>query len=165
MLLSPAIPWRNTPPKDGNCQIKDPAGRLAGQKVQFAWDIFPCLIRATPANQNARNLCSTTGIHLVESKNALRHFAYSTLSQKCHSPRWCPIIIRGHHVVDRHRRRSPGCSRGHMLRACLGSRRGAKAAREMADHLQAKGDWSGVKAWEAVATELLVARRRPSPPA
>src|SRR5215467_11796481 len=26
---------------------------------------------------------------------------------QCHSPRWSPIIIRGHHVVDRHRRRSP----------------------------------------------------------
>jgi hypothetical protein len=51
-----------------------------------------------------------------------------------------------------------------MLRARLGSRRGAKAAQAMADHLRAKCDWSGVKAWEAVAAEL-VARRRPSPPA
>jgi hypothetical protein len=41
-----------------------------------------------------------------------------------------------------------------MLRARLGSRRGVKAARQMADHLRAKGDWSGVKAWEAVAAEL-----------
>jgi hypothetical protein len=52
-----------------------------------------------------------------------------------------------------------------MLRARLGSRRGAKVARETADHLRAKGDWSGVKTWEAVTTELLVDRRRPSPPA
>ena len=52
-----------------------------------------------------------------------------------------------------------------MLCARLGARRGAKAAREMADHLGAKGDWSGAKAWEAVATELLVGRRRPAPPA
>jgi hypothetical protein len=51
-----------------------------------------------------------------------------------------------------------------MLRARLGSRGGAKAAQEIADHLRAKGDWSGVEAWEAVAAEL-VARRRPSPPA
>ena len=50
-----------------------------------------------------------------------------------------------------------------MLHARLGSRRGAKAAREMADHVRAKGDWSGVKAWEAVAAEL-ADRRRPSPP-
>ena len=41
-----------------------------------------------------------------------------------------------------------------MLRARLGSRRGAKAALETADHLRAKGDWSGVEAWEAVAAEL-----------
>jgi hypothetical protein len=41
-----------------------------------------------------------------------------------------------------------------MLRARLGSRRGAKAARETADHLRAKGDWFGVEAWEAVAAEL-----------
>ena len=41
-----------------------------------------------------------------------------------------------------------------MLRAHLGSRRGAKAALETADHLRAKGDWSGVEAWEAVAAEL-----------
>jgi hypothetical protein len=55
MLLSPATRWRNTPPKDGYCQIKGPPGRLAGQKVQFAWDIFPCLIRPMPANQNAQS--------------------------------------------------------------------------------------------------------------
>ena len=41
-----------------------------------------------------------------------------------------------------------------MLRARLGSRRGAKAALETADHLRAKGDRSGVEAWEAVAAEL-----------
>ena len=41
-----------------------------------------------------------------------------------------------------------------MLRARLGLRRGAKAALETADHLRAKGDWSGVEAWEAVAAEL-----------
>jgi hypothetical protein len=34
------------------------------------------------------------------------------------------------------------------------SSRGAKGARETADRLQAKGDWSGVEAWEAVAAEL-----------
>ena len=41
-----------------------------------------------------------------------------------------------------------------MLRARLGWIRGAKAARETADHLRARSDWSGVKVWEAVATEL-----------
>jgi len=41
-----------------------------------------------------------------------------------------------------------------MLRARLGSIRGAKAALEVADHLRAKADWSGVKPWEAVASEL-----------
>jgi hypothetical protein len=41
-----------------------------------------------------------------------------------------------------------------MLRARLGSIRGAKAALEVADHLRAKADWSGVKACEAVAAEL-----------
>ena len=41
-----------------------------------------------------------------------------------------------------------------MLHARLGSRRGAKAALETADHLRAKGDRSGVEAWEAVAAEL-----------
>ena len=41
-----------------------------------------------------------------------------------------------------------------MLRARLGSRKGAKAALEKADHLRAKGDCAGVKAWEAVAAEL-----------
>jgi hypothetical protein len=41
-----------------------------------------------------------------------------------------------------------------MLRARLGSRRGAKAALQTADHLRAKGDWSGVETWEAVAAEL-----------
>jgi hypothetical protein len=41
-----------------------------------------------------------------------------------------------------------------MLRARLGSRRGAKAALQTADHLRAKGDWPGVEAWEAVAAEL-----------
>jgi len=46
-----------------------------------------------------------------------------------------------------------------MLHARLGSIRGAKVAQETADHLRTKGDWSGVKAWEAVATEL-----RSSPP-
>src|SRR5215468_8854662 len=61
MLLSPAIPWRNTPPKDGNCQIKGPPGRLAGQKVHFAWDIFPCLIRLMPANQNINLEVKQTG--------------------------------------------------------------------------------------------------------
>jgi hypothetical protein len=35
------------------------------------------------------------------------------------------------------------------LRARLGSIRGAKAAQEMADHMRAKADWPGVKAWEA----------------
>jgi len=42
-----------------------------------------------------------------------------------------------------------------MLRARLGSIRGAKAARDTANHLRAKGDWSGVEVWEAVATELM----------
>jgi hypothetical protein len=42
-----------------------------------------------------------------------------------------------------------------MLRARPGSRRGAKAALDTADHLRAKGDWSGVEAWEAVAAELV----------
>jgi hypothetical protein len=41
-----------------------------------------------------------------------------------------------------------------MLRARLGPRRGAKVALETADHLRAKGDWSGVEAWEKVAAEL-----------
>jgi hypothetical protein len=41
-----------------------------------------------------------------------------------------------------------------MLRARLGPIRGARAARETADRLRAKGDWSGVEAWEAVAAEL-----------
>ena len=41
-----------------------------------------------------------------------------------------------------------------MLRARLGSRRGAKAALEKADYLRARGDSAGVKAWEAVAAEL-----------
>jgi hypothetical protein len=41
-----------------------------------------------------------------------------------------------------------------MLRARLGSRRGAKAAPEKADQLSEKGDWSGVEAWEAVPAEL-----------
>jgi hypothetical protein len=49
-----------------------------------------------------------------------------------------------------------------MLHTRLGSIRGAKAAQEMADHFRAKGDWSGVKAWEAVAAEL-VDRRRSRP--
>jgi hypothetical protein len=44
------------------------------------------------------------------------------------------------------------CAR--MLRARLGSVRGAAASLETADHLRAKGDWSGVKASEAVAAEL-----------
>jgi hypothetical protein len=47
-----------------------------------------------------------------------------------------------------------------MLRARLGSRRGAKAALETADHLRAKGDWSGVEAWEAVAAELTPPNKR-----
>ena len=41
-----------------------------------------------------------------------------------------------------------------MLRAWLGSIGGAQAAREAADRLRAKGDWSGVDAWEAVAAAL-----------
>ena len=41
-----------------------------------------------------------------------------------------------------------------MLRARLGSIRGAKAVLEVADHLRAKADWSGIKSWEAVAAEL-----------
>jgi hypothetical protein len=41
-----------------------------------------------------------------------------------------------------------------MVGARLGSHRGAKAALEKADHLRAKGDWSGVQAGEAVAAEL-----------
>jgi hypothetical protein len=41
-----------------------------------------------------------------------------------------------------------------MLRARVGSSRGAEAARETADRLRAKADWSGVEAWEAVAAEL-----------
>jgi len=51
-----------------------------------------------------------------------------------------------------------------MLRARLGPRRGAKAALETADHLRAKGDWSGVEAWEAVAAELAPRDRRRSTP-
>ena len=52
--------------------------------------------------------------------------------------------------IDDAVRITPGCSaRG------LGSIRGAKAAQEMADHLRAKGDRSGVKAWKAVASELI----------
>jgi hypothetical protein len=47
-----------------------------------------------------------------------------------------------------------------MLRARLGSVRGAKAASETADHLRAKGDWSGVEAWEAVAAELTPPNQR-----
>ena len=42
-----------------------------------------------------------------------------------------------------------------MLRARLGSIRGAKAARETAYHLRARSDWAGVKVWEAVAAELV----------
>jgi hypothetical protein len=49
-----------------------------------------------------------------------------------------------------------------MLRARLGSRRGAKAALETADRLRAKGDWSGVEAWEAVAAELAPPNQRDS---
>jgi hypothetical protein len=49
-----------------------------------------------------------------------------------------------------------------MLRARFGSVGGAKAALEMADHLRATADWSGVEAWEAVAAEL-VDRKRSSP--
>ena len=45
-----------------------------------------------------------------------------------------------------------------MLRARLGAVNAAKAARETADHLRAKADWSGVQVWEAVATEILVGR-------
>jgi len=41
-----------------------------------------------------------------------------------------------------------------MLRARLGPIRGARAAQEAADRLRAKGDRSGVEAWEAVAAEL-----------
>jgi hypothetical protein len=41
-----------------------------------------------------------------------------------------------------------------MLRARLGSIGGAQAAQETAERLRARGDWSGVKAWEAVAAEL-----------
>jgi hypothetical protein len=48
-----------------------------------------------------------------------------------------------------------------MLRARLGPIKGARVARETADRLRAKGDWSGVEAWEAVATELT--RRRSIP--
>jgi hypothetical protein len=47
-----------------------------------------------------------------------------------------------------------------MLRARRGSISGAKAALETADHLRVKADWSGVKAWEAVAAELTPARQR-----
>ena len=47
-----------------------------------------------------------------------------------------------------------------MLRARLGSRRGAKAALQTADYLRAKGDWSGVDAWEAVAAELAPSDQR-----
>jgi hypothetical protein len=41
-----------------------------------------------------------------------------------------------------------------VLRARLGLIGGWKAGRDKPDHLRAKGDWSGVKAWEAVAAEL-----------
>jgi hypothetical protein len=51
------------------------------------------------------------------------------------------------------------CLRPGWLPARLGSRRGAKLAQEMAGHLRAKVNWSGVNAWETVAIELLVGRR------
>ena len=41
-----------------------------------------------------------------------------------------------------------------MLRARLGSIRGAKAALEVADHLRAKADWSGVAAELASSTKV-----------
>jgi hypothetical protein len=41
-----------------------------------------------------------------------------------------------------------------MLRSRLGSAGAAKAALEKADDLRAKGDWSGVKVWEAVAANV-----------
>ena len=47
-----------------------------------------------------------------------------------------------------------------MLRARLGSTRGWKAALNTADRLRAKGAWSGVKAWEAVAAELAPREKR-----
>ena len=49
-----------------------------------------------------------------------------------------------------------------MLRARFGSSSGAQAARETADRLRAKGDWSGVKAWEAVAALSRVRSSRQS---
>jgi len=51
-------------------------------------------------------LCSTAGIHLVESKTCTATFRLLDIITKSVISRWCPIIIRGH-VVDRHRRRSP----------------------------------------------------------
>ena len=51
-----------------------------------------------------------------------------------------------------------------MLRARLGPIRGAKAALEVADHLRAKADWSGVKAWEAVAAELTSSNKASTSP-
>ena len=41
-----------------------------------------------------------------------------------------------------------------MLRSLLGSAGAAKAAQDKANHLRAKGDWSGVKVWEAVAASV-----------
>src|SRR5215471_7699986 len=47
-------------------------------------------------------LCRTAGIHWLNPKPALRHFACSILSQKCHIHTMVSHnIIRGH-VVDRH---------------------------------------------------------------
>lgn len=41
-----------------------------------------------------------------------------------------------------------------MLRSLLGAAGAAKAAQDRANHLRGKGDWSGVKAWEAVAATV-----------
>ena len=42
-----------------------------------------------------------------------------------------------------------------MLRAASARLEAPRPALEMADHLRAKGDRSGVKAWKAVASELI----------
>jgi hypothetical protein len=46
----------------------------------------------------------------------------------------------------------------------MGTIKGAKVAQETANHLRAKADWSGVKAWEAVAAELAPSTKAPGEP-
>jgi hypothetical protein len=108
-----------------------PPGRLAGQKVHH--------------NSSAVNLCSTAGIHLLESKTECD----TSLVRRCHksviSIRCRPIIIRGH----RHR----GCS-ANLRQDAPRPPWLAQGCQGRPTHLRAKGDWSGVETWEAVAAEL-----------